>query len=639
MFAIGLVNAQQVASAIMSKAQQKDPAAMYAVGLSYLETNDPVDYKEAYKFFSEASSKGYTPAQAATAYLLKNGLGVKKDLVKARSLAETASLAGDGLASWLIAQICEENGDYNSEIVAYMRKAFDQGYPLSKMMFAKLYAEGSPTYNVQKDERKSIELLRELAETGDDFACALYGFYLRKNGGDSSKAFKYLELAADNGNPEAMAQLANMYFHGEGVSESKALAFKYYKAAADSGSDSGKEGLADCYRLGIGAGGVFNERALTLYNSLSSTNPRLSYLQGYYLNKGEGIAKDVKRALSLFESASEKGNVFAQAFLGISCFDGEEPFEDKDSEKAYPYLLAALNNENFELLPKSIASQVCQYVAVCKRYGLGTEMDVSEADRLRDKSEQLKLESQGEVIPFGWIGLIAPSESISSCGLSWSSEEYSDILARITFDYPKDYLDIVPEQAAVEQPKPETPTVILNEEKDLPNQQSVAPVPAPKAPKTAKSGRLAIMIEASPYCFAPTSVVSSRDNNTYWLKGSAIDLSAAVGWLSDSGLFIGGGAGFESFSGGRMSVIQGFVDARYFMGGSGSGLFFGARGGVGMGSPEYGIGITAAGLVGYKIVFGGNMGLNIGLKAGINSFTDDNKTMGNVVGPFVGISF
>ena len=88
-----------------------------------------------------------------------------------------------------------------------------------------------------------------------------------------------------------------------------------------------------------------------------------------------------------------------------------------------------------------------------------------------------------------------------------------------------------------------------------------------------------------------------------------------------------------------MSVIQGFVDARYFMGGSSSGLFLGARGGVGMGSPEYGIGISAAGLLGYKIAFGGNMGLNIGLKAGINSFTDDNKTMGNVVGPFVGISF
>ena len=622
----------------LANAQQKDPAAMYAVGLSYLETNDPADYKEAYKYFSEASSKGYTPAQAATSYLLKNGLGVKKDLVKARSLAETASLAGDGLASWLIAQICEENGDYNSEIVAYMRKAFDQGYPLSKMMFAKLYAEGSPAYNVQKDERKSIELLRERAETGDDFACALYGFYLRKNGGDSSKALKYLELAADNGNPEAMAQLANMYFHGEGVSESKALAFKYYKAAADSGSDSGKEGLADCYRLGIGAGGVFNERALTLYNSLSSTNPRLSYLQGYYLNKGEGIAKDVKRALSLFESASEKGNVFAQAFLGISCFDGEEPFEDKDNEKAYPYLLAALNNENFELLPKSIASQVCQYVAVCKRYGLGTEMDVSEADRLRDKSEQLKLESQGEVIPFGWIGLIAPSESISSCGLSWSSEEYSDILARITFDYPKDYLDKAPEQAAVEQPKP------VVEEKP----QQVAPVtpavvpPAapktPKAPKSSKTGRTAFMIEGAPYCFAPTSVISSRDHNKYWLKGSAIDISATLGRLADSGFFIGAGAGYETFSGERMSVIQGFLDLRYFLG-SKSGLFFGARVGAAYGSPEYGIGLTAAGMLGYKISLGGSTGLNLGIKAVMNMFMDENKTQGNIVAPFVGISF
>ena len=89
-----------------------------------------------------------------------------------------------------------------------------------------------------------------------------------------------------------------------------------------------------------------------------------------------------------------------------------------------------------------------------------------------------------------------------------------------------------------------------------------------------------------------------------------------------------------------MSVIQGFADARYFMGGaSGSGVFLGARGGVGLGSPEFGLGITAAGLVGYKFSLGGSTGLNLGLKAGINSFTDDNKTMGNVVGPFVGVSF
>lgn len=620
---IGIVNAQQ-----------KDPAAMYAVGLSFVETNDLDNYDDAYKLFMEAASKGYVPAQAAAAYMLKNGFGVSKDLVKAKTLAETASSAGDGLASWVLAQISEEKQEGNSVIMTHVRKAFDQGYPLSKMMFAKLYAEGSVAYTIPKDENKSLEILRELAYSGNELASPLYGYFLRKTGGSSTTAFKYLELAAEKGNPEAMAQVANMYLYGEGVSKSEALALKYYKSSSDAGCPLGKEGLADCYRLGIGTGGVFNERALTLYNSLSSTSPRVSFLQGYYLNKGEGVAKDVKRALSLFESASEKGNVFAQAFLGISCFDGEEPFEDKDNEKAYPYLLAALNNENFGLLPKAVASQVCQYVAVCKRYGLGTEMDVSDADRLRDKSEQLKSESKGEVIPFGLIGPITPSESISSCGLSWSSEEYSGLLEKVTFDYPKDYLDRAPEQAVVEQPKP------VVEEKP----QQVAPVTSadpktPKTPKAAKSGRLAIMIEASPYCFAPTSVVSSRDNNTYWLKGSAIDLSASVGWLSDSGLFIGGGAGFESFSGGRMSVIQGFVDARYFMGGSGSGLFLGARGGVGMGSPEYGIGISAAGLLGYKIAFGGNMGLNIGLKAGINSFTDDNKTMGNVVGPFVEICF
>ena len=44
-------------------------------------------------------------------------------------------------------------------------------------------------------------------------------------------------------------------------------------------------------------------------------------------------------------------------------------------------------------------------------------------------------------------------------------------------------------------------------------------------------------------------------------------------------------------------------------------------------------------MLGYSIPIGGSTALILGLKAGINSFSDEAKTMGNVVGPFVGICF
>ena len=629
--------AQETGSvSLKNDANRGDVTAMFRLGKSYLQSGDESLYSEAYKWLTKASDKGNVQAKALLAYMLKNGIGVQSDPLEAEKLLGVASRANDGLAWWLSAQMAKESGKGDWYIRGFVEKAFSAGYPMARLLFAKYYSVGNLGYDLAKDEIKSRQLLNQCADDGDPDAAALYGIELLRQG--SSQAFQYLKRAADGGNSSAMAQVANMYFHGNGVPRDESQAFVYYKMSADKGNLSGIEGLADCYRLGIGTGGVFNERASNLYAGLNEKTPREMFLRGYYLNKGEGVAKDTKLALTLFEEAGQKGNVFAQAYLAIACFEGADPFMEKDNAKSYEYLEAALANKDFGLLPKSIASSVCQYAAACKLYGFGTTEDEAEADRLSERSRELKRLSSSEQVPFGLIGMISPEESLESCSFSWDSEEFANILDKVTLDYPvlEREMDARPEPKT----EPETPAVIPSEAKDLPNQQTVAPAPKTQKTKGPKSGRLAVLIEASPYCFAPSSVISSRDNNTYWLKGSAIDLSASVGWLTRSGLFIGGGAGFESFSGSRMSVIQGFVDARYFTGGSDkSGIFLGARGGIGLGAPEYGIGITAAGMLGYKISIGGSAGINIGLKAGINSFTDDNKTMGNVVGPFVGIIF
>ena len=631
-----VVFAQNDGQDLLKSAKRGDEKAMYDLGMSLLRQGGDENVKDAYSWIKKSAEKEYAPSQAVMAYFLRNGVGTDRDLNQAWYNGNKAAGKGDGLASWVLAQLSKDRGYEQSMVNDNLKRALDQEYPIAKLFYAKGYSEGSQTFGIGKDEAKSRQLLQEVDKAGIADASALLGIQTI----DSPQiAFAYLKKAADAGMAGAASLVGSMYYHGEGIGKNPAEAFKYFEKAAELKDPAGMEGLADCYRTGVGTG-VFQERAFNLYAELKDPSPRVMYILGCYYNEGVSTAKDPKKAIDLFEKAAAKGNVFTQAVLGIAHYEGSAPFEEKDFDKAYSYLTKALENEAFGQITEDVASKVYECAARCVRFGRGGAVkSKEEADKLQEKADALSESASSKSFPFGSIGLATFKESVAACDISWASLGYEDILEKVTFDYPKDYLDRAPEQAAVDQPKP------VVEEKP----QQVAPVspavvpPAapktPKAPKAAKSGRLAIIIEASPYCFAPTSVVSSRDNNTYWLKGSAIDLSASVGWLSDSGLFIGGGAGFESFSGGRMSVIQGFVDARYFMGGSGSGLFLGARGGVGMGSPEYGIGISAAGLLGYKIAFGGNMGLNIGLKAGINSFTDDNKTMGNVVGPFVGISF
>lgn len=631
-----VVFAQNDGQDLLKSAKRGDEKAMYDLGMSLLRQGGDENIKDAYSWIKKSAEKEYAPSQAAMAYFLRNGVGTDRDLNQAWYNGNKAAGKGDGLASWVLAQLSKDRGYEQSMVNDYLKQALDQEYPIAKLFYAKGYSEGSQTFGIGKDEAKSRQLLQEVDKAGIADASALLGIQTI----DSPQiAFAYLKKAADAGMAGAASLVGSMYYHGEGIGKNPAEAFKYFEKAAELKDPAGMEGLADCYRTGVGTG-VFQERAFNLYAELKDPSPRVMYILGCYYNEGVSTAKDPKKAIDLFEKAAAKGNVFTQAVLGIAHYEGSAPFEEKDFDKAYSYLTKALENEAFGQITEDVASKVYECAARCVRFGRGGAVkSKEEADKLQEKADALSESASSKSFPFGSIGLATFKESVAACDISWASLKYEDILERVTFDYPKDYLDRVPEQAAVEQPKP------VVEEKP----QQVAPVspavvpPAapktPKAPKAAKSGRLAIIIEASPYCFAPTSVISSRDQNKYWLKGSAIDVSASVGWLSESGLFIGGGAGFESFSGGRMSVIQGFVDARYFLGGSGSGLFLGARGGVGLGSPEYGIGITAAGMLGYKIALGGNTGLNIGLKAGINSFTDESKTMGNVVGPFVGISF
>lgn len=631
-----VVFAQNDGQDLLKSAKRGDEKAMYDLGMSLLRQGGDENVKDAYSWIKKSAEKDYAPSQAAMAYFLRNGVGTDRDLNQAWYNGNKAAGKGDGLASWVLAQLSKDRGYEQSMINDHLKQALGQEYPIAKLFFAKGYAEGNQIFVIQKDETRSRQLLQELDKAGIADASALLGIQTI----DSPQiAFAYLKKAADAGMAGAASLVGNMYYHGEGTGKNPSEAFKYFEKAAELNDPAGMEGLADCYRTGVGTG-VFQERAFNLYAELKDPSPRVMYILGCYYNEGISTAKDPKKAAELFEKAATKGNVFAQAVLGIAHYEGSAPFEEKDFDKAYSYLTKALENEAFGQITEDVASKVYECAARCVRFGRGGAVkSKEEADKLQEKADALSESASSKSFPFGSIGLATFKESVAACDISWASLKYEDILERVTFDYPKDYLNKTPEPVEAEQPKP------VVEEKP----QQVAPVspaavpPAapktPKAPKAAKSGRLAIMIEASPYCFAPTSVISSRDQNKYWLNGSAIDLSASIGWLSESGLFIGGGAGFESFSGGRMSVIQGFVDARYFMGGSGSGLFFGARGGVGMGSPEYGIGITAAGMLGYKIALGGNLGLNIGLKAGINSFTDESKTMGNVVGPFVGVSF
>ena len=634
---------QDVSQTQLRLARLGYPDAMYEVGMSYLKRGDTRGLEEAYDWFLKSAKKDYIPSEAMVACLLKKGVA-KQDNEYMMMWVTKAISGGDGLAAWLMAQIAFE-GNYDQEnIRESLAKAFEFNYPLAKLLYAKLYATGSSEYQIRKDITRSNRLLQELSGLGMPSVSAILGAQLLDN---PQQAFRHLKSAADAGIPAAMSQVANMYYHGQGVTKNLSEAFKYYEMAAEKNDPLGIEGLADCYRIGAGTG-VFLERAFNLYNKLDASNPRAEYILGNYYNEGVSVAKDRRKAIDLFQKAASGGNVFAQALLGTAYYDGNSLFESKDFNMAYSYLSSAVKNKDFSQLPNEMASKTLDYYSRCLRFGRGgASINREEADKQLAKAESLKKNLFPGNLPFASAGLIPFSDSKERCGITWNSEEFYNIMGMVTLDYPKDYLNEKTEPKKVTEAKTVTPPVERKVEKKQESEakqvkqtkQTKQVKPAKLTPVKNQSGEIAFFIEAAPIGFGPSSVISSKDENTYWLKGQVAEISASAGWLKESG-FIGGGVACDLYSGGRMSVFNGFVDIRYTNGTKNKGGFIaGARAGVAYGTNDLGIGISATGVLGYMIPIVDKISIDFGLKAGITLFQNDSKTKAAMTAPFIGICF
>jgi TPR repeat protein len=68
---------------------------------------------------------------------------------------------------------------------------------------------------------------------------------------DFGKALDWLEKAVENGNADALQQIGNMYFNGQGVQKDYAMAAQYFQQAADLNNGYALRFLANMYEVGL----------------------------------------------------------------------------------------------------------------------------------------------------------------------------------------------------------------------------------------------------------------------------------------------------------------------------------------------------------------------------------------------------
>jgi hypothetical protein len=122
--------------------------------------------------------------------------------------------------------------------------------------------------------------------------------------------FQQNQQQALQDNPVAMYNLAEAYYHGDGVTQDHKAAFQWYQKAADKG-----HAAARC-ELGImllkGKGTPKNvDRAFELFQS-TPHHGKATFMVGYCHERGHGAPQDFKKALSYYQKAQTQGHAEAQ---------------------------------------------------------------------------------------------------------------------------------------------------------------------------------------------------------------------------------------------------------------------------------------------------------------------------------------
>jgi len=167
----------------------------------------------------------------------------------------------------------------------------------------------------------SISLLKEKAESGDIKAMRELGMaYMEGNGveKDMDAVFKWIEKAAEHGDAESQADLADMLRTIESFDE----ALSWDQKAAEQGWAPSQHNLAVCYKDGIGTP-VNLEKQFYWYQKAAENGNVLSQLRlsRCYL-QGDGTPQDFQQSVYWLQQASDKGNAEAKRRLGAAYHEG-----------------------------------------------------------------------------------------------------------------------------------------------------------------------------------------------------------------------------------------------------------------------------------------------------------------------------
>jgi TPR repeat protein len=149
-----------------------------------------------------------------------------------------------------------------------------------------------------------------------------------------SHDLKQLQQLAKQHDINAINELGDLYFNGEGVEQDFHKAFDYYFRAAELGHASAQYHLGRMYEEGKGAP-VDSKKSMRFYLLAAEQNhPDAQHHLATLFREGNLIKQDLEKSFFWYEKSASNNNHEAEYFLGCQYLHGEGTTKDEIKAEA-----------------------------------------------------------------------------------------------------------------------------------------------------------------------------------------------------------------------------------------------------------------------------------------------------------------
>jgi len=363
---VGVVNVESAREREINELLRR--AEKYRFGMDATKIN----YAKALEAYSAAAKLGSHAATALLGEMYKHGLGVEPDLQKAISHFNASAEHGDPVAQRNLAMLyasgigLEENqalavlyyhfsaisGDYLGQLAMGYRHMHGVGVPKNCQTAVEYYLpaveavvrdvqqfrpppmmERYPLAQDAGGKSRAVDLDEDVvnyyqysAARGDAAAQValgqLYYFGARGIEQNYAEALRWYELAAEQGDANALGHIGNMYVQGIHVEANNETALKYFRQGAEKGNGIAINGLGYMNLYGMGLPQSSSEAVKLFSNAAEQGNLEARFNLGALYVGGQGVSKDYVKALYYFSLAANRGHMLALYNLAMMHLNG-----------------------------------------------------------------------------------------------------------------------------------------------------------------------------------------------------------------------------------------------------------------------------------------------------------------------------